>query len=199
MKRHQPAAAPGLFRKLEVVAILSPHLGTAAACSRSRLGSHGCSSRNPVPGCGWRCGYTGCGWILLDFQFTGTWSAPLQLFECRKMDFDVKYSREKLWVAALGAAWFVVDGILNFSVCLEETCLCFLQGGALGLGDGCFGASVGLATLPTCCRAVSASLGALGMQAVQCAVTAVTPGCSSTHPKLFLLLVLQAMHEIRFV
>lgn len=115
--------------------------------------------------------------------------------------FGVKYSREKLWVAALGAAWFMVDGILNFGVCLEETCLWFLQlqGGALGLGDGCFGASVGLAVLPTCCRAVPASLGALGMQVVQRAVTAVTPGCSSTHPKLFLLLVLQAMHEMRFV
>lgn len=54
------------------------------------------------------------------------------------MDFGVKYSREKLWVAVLGAAWFVVDGILNFGVCLEETCLWSLQlqGGALGLGDG---------------------------------------------------------------
>ena len=114
------------------------------------------------------------------------------------MDFGVKYAQEGLWAAVLGAAWFAVGGILTFGVRFKEMrpWSLQLQRGAPGLGNSCFGALAGLAVLPTCCCAVSASFSALGMQAVQRAVTTVILECSSTHPKLFLLLVLQAMHKI---
>lgn len=118
------------------------------------------------------------------------------------MDFGVKYAQEKLWAVASGAAWFAVGGILNFGVRLKETCpwSLELQGGAPGLGDGCFGAPVGLAVLPTCCHAVPASLGALGMQAVQRARDQCDTGMQQhPHPPEILLLVLQAAHKIRVV
>lgn len=50
----------------------------------------------------------------------GAWSALLRLFECRKMDFGVKYSQEKLWATALGAAWSAGGGILDFGVHLKQ-------------------------------------------------------------------------------
>lgn len=36
------------------------------------------------------------------------------------MDFGVKYSQEKLWATALGAAWSAGGGILDFGVHLKQ-------------------------------------------------------------------------------